>query len=236
MKRYDAVIFDLDNTLYSYDKAHAAAYPAVKELARRELALSPDRFDALHARANEVLAQRCGGGSAIHNRLIRYQIMLELLDLPIAFAPGMSDCYWTTFLKALEPTPGVREALIRLKEAGARIGVGTNMTADLQFEKLRLLGLARVVDFLVTSEEAGAEKPDKRLFDLCAQKAGTVPERCVFVGDSLANDAAAAQAAGMQGVWYCPEKGRSAPDGVLTVDSISALPDLLISPEGRTTV
>ena len=193
MKKYDAVIFDLDNTLYSYDRAHAAAFAAVKALARRELSLPPARFDELHTRANEVLAQRCGGGSAIHNRLIRYQILLELLDRPIALAPELARCYWSTFLKALEPTPGVREALIRLKEAGARIGVGTNMTADLQFEKLRLLDLAQVVDFLVTSEEAGAEKPDRRLFALCAEKAGTVPERCVFVGDSLTNDAAAAR-------------------------------------------
>ena len=236
MKKYDAVIFDLDNTLYSYDRAHAAAFAAVKALARRELSLPPARFDELHTRANEVLAQRCGGGSAIHNRLIRYQILLELLDRPIALAPELARCYWSTFLKAMEPVPGVREALIRLKEAGLRIGVGTNMTADLQFEKLRLLDLAQVVDFLVTSEEAGAEKPDRRLFALCAEKVGTVPARCVFVGDSLTNDAAAAQAAGMQGVWYCPEKGLPAPDGILTVVSISALPDLLISSEGRTTV
>ena len=235
MKNYDAVIFDLDNTLYSYDRAHAAAFAAVKALARRELSLPPARFDELHTRANEVLAQRCGGGSAIHNRLIRYQILLELLDRPIALAPELARCYWSTFLKALEPTPGVREALIRLKEAGLRIGVGTNMTADLQFEKLRLLDLAQVVDFLVTSEEAGAEKPDRRLFALCAEKAGTVPERCVFVGDSLTNDAAAANAAGMLGVWYRPGAGQ-APDGVLTVGSISALPALLISSEGRTTV
>ena len=235
MKKYDAVIFDLDNTLYSYDRAHAAAFAAVKALARRELSLPPARFDELHTRANEVLAQRCGGGSAVHNRLIRYQILLELLDRPIALAPELARCYWSTFLKALEPTPGVREALIRLKEAGLRIGVGTNMTADLQFEKLRLLGLAQVVDFLVTSEEAGAEKPDRRLFALCAEKAGTVPERCVFVGDSLTNDAAAANAAGMLGVWYRPG-AEQAPEGVLTVASISALPALLISSEGRTTV
>ena len=161
--------------------------------------------------------------------------MLEAAGLPIAAAPLLSARYWEVFLQTLEPEPGMPDALRSLKEMGLRVGVGTNMTADLQFEKLRRLGVLPLLDFLVTSEELGVEKPDPRLFALCAEKAGTVPERCVFVGDSLTNDAAAANAAGMLGVWYRPGAGQ-APDGVLTVGSISALPALLISSEGRTTV
>ncbi len=235
MKKFDAVVFDLDNTLYSYDDAHSVAFPAVRDLARRELSISPARFDELHDRASRILTERCGGGPAMHNRLIRFQIMLEIAGLPIAGAPDLSNCYWTTFLNALKPVPGVREILLRLRQMGLRIGVGTNMNADLQFEKLRRLGLLPQVDFLVTSEELGVEKPDRRLFALCAEKAGSPAERCVFVGDSLAKDAAAAQDAGMQGVWYCPAEARQAPEGVLTVSSLQDLPALLISIEGRTT-
>ena len=74
--------------------------------------------------------------------------------------------------EATRGAPGAAEALDGLKAMGLAEGIGTNMTADYQFAKLERLGLMERVDFLVTSEEAGAEKPDPRLFALCAEKAG----------------------------------------------------------------
>ena len=233
MMKFDAVVFDLDNTLYSYDKAHAAAFEAVHELAARDLSLSRARFDELHDQASRILTKRCGGGPAIHNRLIRYQLMLEAAGLPFAAAPLLSARYWEVFLQTLEPEPGMPDALRSLKEMGLRVGVGTNMTADLQFEKLRRLGVLPLLDFLVTSEELGVEKPDPRLFALCAEKAGTEPARCVFVGDSLEKDAIAAQTAGMCGVWYCPDPKKKAPDGIPVLRALIDIPALLRSSEGR---
>ena len=227
MEHIHCVIFDLDNTLYSYDRAHAAAYAALLDLAQRDLSLSPDRFNALHAQASRILTARCGGGPAIHNRLIRYQIMLELAHLPIGAAPDLANCYWHTLLDHMEPEPGAAQTLTALRAAGLRVGVGTNMTADWQYEKLRRLGLLPLVDFLVTSEEINAEKPDQRLFDLCAQKAGVPLAACAFVGDSLEKDALAARRAGMTGLWYCPQ-GTPAPEGVTAINDLRALPGILI--------
>ena len=231
-----AVIFDIDGTLYDYSAAHVYAFRALSDYAAKALGLTAERFETLHDWADERLRAHTGGHcAAIHDRLIRYQLMLERLGLSIAHAPKMERLYWSTLIGHMAPNPGLHEAFDWIKARGLRLGVGTNMTANWQFAKLERLGVLGQVDFMVTSEEAGAEKPDRRLFALCAEKAGTVPERCVFVGDSLTNDAAAANAAGMLGVWYRPGAGQ-APDGVLTVGSISALPALLISSEGRTTV
>ena len=230
--KYKAVFFDLDNTLYSYDRAHSAAYSAMLELASRSLSISTERLEALHAEASAVLKERCGGGSAIHNRLIRYQILLELAGLPIAHALPLAQRYWQVFLDRLEPEPGAFSALRRLKAMGLRLGVGTNMTADLQFEKLRRLGFLGELDCLVTSEEVNAEKPDRRLFDLCAAKAGAEPGACCFVGDSLKNDACAARDAGMQGIWYCPDRSRPPADGIPTLRALSELPDMLAGSGG----
>lgn len=227
-----AVIFDLDNTLYSYDRAHAAAWAALCRLAREDLGLEEERFRALHDEASRVLTRRCGGGPAIHNRLIRFQILLELAGLPIGGAPALADCYWRTLLAHLEPEPGAAETLQILRAMGLRIGVGTNMTADRQFEKLRRLGLQPYVEFLVTSEEINAEKPDPRLFGLCAEKAGVPPRDCAFVGDSLQKDALAARAAGMRGIWYHPAPlPATAPEDVPVLRSLQELPALLAAPD-----
>ena len=52
-------------------------------------------------------------------------------------------------------------------------------------KKLSALGLDSYIDFIVTSEEAGIEKPDSHLFDICVEKAGFSANECAFIGDSL---------------------------------------------------
>ena len=225
-----AVLFDIDNTLYSYDDAHAAAYGALREYARAALSLTPERFDALHREGDLRLRAHTGGPcAAIHNRLIRYQLMLEIADLPMRHAPAMADLYWTALIGAMRPFPGVARALARLKAMGLKLGIGTNMTADRQFMKLQKLGLLETVDFMVTSEEVSAEKPDRRLFDICAQKAGCPPGACVFVGDSLKGDVLGALNAGMRAVWFNPAGDAPAPAGALKLNDFDELPGLVAS-------
>ncbi|MCD7887241.1 MAG: HAD-IA family hydrolase, partial [Clostridiales bacterium] len=67
------------------------------------------------------------------------------------------------------------------------------------------LGLLDALDFVVTSEEAGVEKPDPGLFLLCAEKAGCLPEECLFIGDNLKKDVLGAQNAGMEALWLQPD-------------------------------
>lgn len=218
-------IFDVDNTLYSYDHAHAAAYRALTGYACKEFSLTGEEFNAWHDDANRILKAHTGGGcAAVHNRLIRYQLMLERHSVPLSHAPVMAELYWSTLLDNMIPAEGLHECFAQLRAAGLTIGIGTNMTADYQFAKLSRLGVLSAVDFLVSSEEAGAEKPDPRLFALCAEKAGCAAEECLFVGDDLKNDALGAQVAGMRAVWL----SESAAEGGDRVPRIASLAELSV--------
>ena len=223
-----SIIFDLDDTLYDYTTAHARAISRVANYAQVNLGLSRDRFEALHREAFRRLEARLGSCSAIHNRLIRYQTLLESAEKPIAHAPEMEELYWSTLLDIIRPQPGAVETLGALRLSGLTIGVGTNMTANWQFAKLKRLGLMAYVDFIVTSEEAGVEKPAAQLFELCIEKAGCAPEECAFVGDSLLSDALGAQAAGIAAYWYCPKGApEDVPEGITPIRAFSELPALL---------
>lgn len=220
-----AVIFDIDGTLYDYDAAHARAFAALTAYACDAFGLAPERFEALHHEADLLLKQRVGGPcAAVHNRLIRYQLMLERIGQPIRFAPVLDRLYWDTLLLWMKPSPGLHHAFNSIQSRGLTLGIGTNMTADRQYAKLERLGVLHQVDFMVTSEEAGAEKPDRRLFDLCAEKAKCPPAECAFVGDSLKGDALGAKAAGMRPIWL--HRGAAEWD-FPTLPSLEALPDLL---------
>ncbi len=225
-----AVLFDIDNTLYSYDRAHAPAFARLKEYARRELGIGPEAFDRLHSRADAILRERLGRPcGAMHNRLLRYQILLEEAGAPLGpHALAMSHLYWDTLLDAMEPSPGIVDCLPRLKAAGYTVGIGTDMTVDYQLEKLTRLGLIGWVDFIVSSEEVLAEKPEAKLFLTCAQKAGCAPSECLYIGDSLKKDVEGAKAAGMHALWFQPDAQRAAerPE-IASIQSYEGLPGLL---------
>lgn len=216
------VIFDIDNTLYSYDDAHKQAFSALLDYAEELLDISREDFRCLHKETQTRLKTRMGSVSTIHNRLIRYQNMLEFLHKPIYHALTMNDLYWNTLLEFAVPTEGAAETMKALKKQGISIGIGTDMTARLQFEKLRKLGLETYVDFMVSSEEAQAEKPDPAMFLLCIEKAGCAPEECLFVGDSLKKDVLGPMSVGMKAAWFCPQ-GNSEEKNVTMITKLTEL-------------
>ena len=94
------------------------------------------------------------------------------------------------------PLPGVPEAVAELAAMGLRLGVVSNWDVALT-GYLEELGLRERFATIVTSAEAGAPKPDPRIFELALERLGVAPERALHVGDSEA-DELGAHAAGMR--------------------------------------
>lgn len=222
---WKAVIFDIDDTLYSYRAANALSMPVAADYARRELGVEREQFLALYQQCMEEQLCTHSEVAGCHSRAIRFQMVLERLRKPLYHAAVLNDLYWNHFLDVMEPFPDVGEALEYLRSAGLRTGVCSDMTADWQLKKLHRLGLLDKMDFVVTSEEAGVEKPHPDIFRLSAQKAGCAAKECLFVGDNLNKDVRGAQRAGMSALWYRSE-GLAA-DKVTDVKSILGYQELI---------
>ncbi len=199
-----AVYFDIDDTIYDYTSANEIAVEAVKEYCEEKLGISAGDYDDLIRQAEQMANRRIGTAcAAIHNRVIRFQCMLEMLNKPVfPHATELFWLYWNTLIRAAKREEGLLELIKELKEKGIYIGFCTNMTAEIQYRKLEKLELGMWLDGIVTSEETGTEKPDAKLFLLCAQKAGVKPEECAFIGDCFEHDLEGACAVGMHGIWY----------------------------------
>lgn len=224
-----AVIFDIDNTLYDYDAAHALAWAALCDYAKNHLNMDYERFSQHQAEAARIVEEHLGAAcAALHDRTLRLQILLEENDLPLYHALNMSELYWDRLLQAAEPNPGAASCLSELKQEGYLLGIGTDMTVEYQLKKLFKLQLLPYFDFVVTSEEANVEKPDCKLFQLCAQKAGVSPQECLFIGDNINKDILGAINAEMHALWYHPSNG-SPPEhhGIDRIDSFDQITDVL---------
>ncbi len=194
-----AVIFDLDGTLYDYDKAHASAVEGLFCEASRLLSIGKNDFaDAFEWGKNQVKT-RVPTQGACHNRLLYIENALECLGFkPAIHALELYESYWSTFLGNMQLRQGAIELLNYLQGKKIKICLCSDMTAHIQYRKLKKLEIAKYFDFIVTSEEAGVEKPDERIFRLALGKLGLDAREAIFVGDNFERDISGAANAGIQ--------------------------------------
>lgn len=202
-KGIKAIIFDLDDTLYDYKTLDRKAEQQLKEYFLNMFHMGNQEFQDIFYRAKQIVKSRLRGTGAEHNRLLYFQTLLELLrQKPVSCALELYDIYWNTILEGMALREGASGVLKLCREHGLSIGICSDLTAMIQHRKLKRLGLENQVDYLVTSEEAGAEKPSPVIFNLLLSKVNCQASECMFVGDSWERDICGAKNVGMMPVWF----------------------------------
>jgi HAD superfamily hydrolase (TIGR01549 family) len=186
----DAILFDTDNTLYSYDPTHAAAHKAVRDKVVSTFSVEPDVFDKAFDEARNQVKLRLKNTSSSHSRLLYLQRMLEIMGLgsQVLWALDFEQTYWRTFLSNAVLFDDVKELLDDLRLLGIKTVIVTDLTAQIQFRKVVYFGLDHYFDYIVTSEEAGFDKPHAAPFQIALEK--IQPKRgCIWmIGDNSIND------------------------------------------------
>lgn len=117
---------------------------------------------------------------------------------------GFEDCFDRLFrhfagADAWRVVPGGRETLVELQKRRMRTGIVSNFDHRLRglLESLRLRPL---LDVVVLPCDAGAAKPDSRIFELALRRIGVPAEEALYVGDDPKEDLEGARAAGLAAV------------------------------------
>lgn len=186
----DAILFDTDNTLYHYDPAHTVAMKAVRDKVASTLAIEPAAFDKAFAEARTQVKARLKHTAASHNRLLYLQRMLEIIGLgsQVLLALDLEQTYWRTFLGHAVLFDEVKELLDDIRLLGIPTAIVTDLTAQIQFRKIVYFGLDRYFDYIVTSEEAGYDKPHGAQFQMALQKVAPGGDCIWMIGDNPVND------------------------------------------------
>ena len=202
------IIFDIDDTLYSYWPIHPIALAAANKYCAELLGMKDHEIDKLYADAYREQIRLLGvNNAAIHDLLLRFQLCMEKKGInPLPHARKLYQIYWDSIIDHMIPMEGVHDFIRLAKDKGIRLGLGTDMTTDIQYRKLEKIGMIPYFDFIVTSEEAGFEKPHPYFFARCLQKAGCAPSECVMIGDNWDKDITGALGVGMKACWYHPKK------------------------------
>jgi putative hydrolase of the HAD superfamily len=186
--RIDAVLFDLDDTMFPQSAWLEGAWQAV---ARAAETLGADRAALLES-LTEIAAEGSDRGLIINRALAAcgYEDIpvRQLVEVFLAHAPESLPAY-----------PGACEAVALVREL-VPVALVTDGNPGVQRAKIRALGLSDAFDTIVFSDEMGRDKrkPDPASM-LDALTTLSVPANvAVYIGDRPEKDMAAANAAGMR--------------------------------------
>ncbi len=198
IRKTKAVLWDLDDTLYSRLDAARRTFPG---MFREHLYIN--RSEAFIAEAVDYVMAHVPRNSMIHEDAFRALLAKYPPDKPYI----RSDClayYYDNMWKYAEVFPEQIETVKKLREMGIKNAIVTNAAPERlvsQRRKVEVLQLAGLFDAIVYSGEFGAAKPDRRIYDHTAALLGVKNEECVFVGDDPDSDIAGALGADMEAVW-----------------------------------
>ncbi|MGW2215341.1 HAD family hydrolase [Nonomuraea sp. NPDC001684] len=178
---FDAVLTDLDGVLRLFDHTVQAEIEARYALPLMATAFAPELIEpAILGRISErewleAVAVALGGDERARRAVAEFGAVPFRVD------------------------EEVRELLAKAQQHVPVVIVTNAM--DTVEEHLDRLGLTYFADDLVSSARVGVIKPDPRIYEIAAERAGADPARCLFVDDRLPN-VEAARALGMTGVHY----------------------------------
>lgn len=180
-----AIVFDLDGTLYPTRQAAARSWRLVLRHIRLFRAFRQVRIQVrtirpisdLHALQADLVAERLRMDPAHARKLIEDVVYTRL---PAA-------------LQYVRLRPGVKRAFAMLRERGAKLCVLSDMPPE---AKLRGMGLHEFC-CAVTSESTDYLKPNPEPFGYVAELLGVRPDRVLYVGDNYQYDILGASDVGM---------------------------------------
>ncbi len=202
--RFKGILLDLDNTVYAYTDCHEPALDASLKHLSTISGLDHDSLNQMYDVARDKVKQKTKGTAASHSRFLYFQRMCEMLDqAPYELAPNLDNLYWSTYMDYMVFRPHFADFLDAIKPMP--IAIVTDMTADWQLKKIVRLGLQEHITAVVTSEEAGHDKPHPDIFALAADKLSTEPGSLCMIGDSWEKDILGALQFNMHCFWLKEE-------------------------------
>ena len=186
----DGFLFDTDNTLYPYEPAHNFAWSETKIKISKTFSLEEKKIESIFNEAKKQIKQSLGQTASSHNRLLYIQRMLELLGMgsQVLLALDFEQTYWRSFFTKIILFDNVIEFLDDIRLLKIPTAIVTDLTAQIQFRKIVYLNLENYFDYIVTSEEAGFDKPNLAPFNLVVDKLRLENKSIWMIGDNPEND------------------------------------------------
>jgi HAD superfamily hydrolase (TIGR01662 family) len=238
-RRFEAIFFDLGNTLMYDQDPWGPIFPRADAAMRKTLAdagypLDQNAygefdtiFDLYYYRRRDTLKEET-----------TVQLLHELMEAQGASPPDpvLYDAMEAMYAVTQEnwyPEEDAIPTLEKLQEIGYPLGVISNAADDENVQELIDKGELRpYFGFIVSSAACGIRKPDAHIFQLALDHFKVSPEKTVMIGDTLDADILGANRLGIYSIWIT-RRANKPPEGELSIQpqavisTLSEMPALL---------
>ncbi len=225
-----AILFDLDDTIISFEGVSGAAWEKCCSdfVNQNTLAFSKQellsQINAIRkwywsdanrhtiGRANIIEARRNIVKIALSN--------LEVYDENLS--NGLADMFSSYRVELICLFPNSIHTLKELKAQNVKLALLTNGTSHDQRAKIDRFNLSDFFDVILVEHEVGYGKPDTRIYKLALERLGLGAKDVWMVGDNLVWDVQAPQQLGIYSIWNdyqnsgLPEGSEIIPDRIVS--------------------
>ena len=229
MKKYQHIFFDLDHTLWDFERNSNETLQELHQAYLDEAVIPLEKFVEVFHRINTQLwhLHDTFQISAKELRESRFRLIFQEFNF---HHPQLANTFGDAYFAK---TPYKSHLLPRAKEVIAYLypkyplHIITNGFPEIQRTKMQSGGILDYFGEIVTSDEAGCKKPDAGIFLYLIKKINTSASDCIMIGDNLLTDIAGAKDAGIDAVFYNPKQQAFQTDKAYEIKCLSELMDIL---------
>ena len=167
--RIRGAILDVDGTLVDSNDAHARAWVE---------SFREHGFDVPYQKVRPLIGM---GG----DNLLPEAIGLEKDDPKgEAIAKRRGEIFKSRYLKTIQPFPGTRDLLKRMRDEGLELAVASSAQEDELKPLLEIAGAADLIDSKTSADDAESSKPDPDIIHAALKRLEMAPRATLMLGDT----------------------------------------------------
>ena len=206
LNNIEHVFFDLDHTLWDFEKNSELAFQMVFD--KQKIDLDLGNFLEVYKPINFKYWELYRNNS-VTKEALRYGRLKESFDfLKFEAQDTTINSIADDYIEYLPQNNFLLEGsveLLKLLKSKYKLHIITNGFEEVQHRKMHGAGIHEYFETVTTSEEAGVKKPHPQIFEKAVQKSGAVPSKSVMIGDNLEADIIGAHNFGFKVIFLNPE-------------------------------
>lgn len=217
------IFFDLDHTLWDFDRNSEMAFDRIFKSKFPEIKCQD--FIQKYIPINQACWKLYQNDAITHLELRYNRLKFSFDALNIVISDADIDQIANDYIEFLTENnhlfDGTIEILDYLKSK-YKLHIITNGFATVQEKKINNAALRDYFSTITNSELAGVKKPNSIIFDYAVNSAKTSKENCIMIGDCLDADVNGALNAGLDAIFF-NDKKIEAPENIKQINNLLEL-------------
>ena len=196
------LIFDLDNTIYDYEKCDTLAKNKLINYINKNYNIEKKTLIEKFNYQKNIYQDTVYSHASSHNKFIQFKKLLETLKINIKDIQDIYDIYINEFNNNITLYPYFLDFLKLCNQKNIKLYVLTNNLCQEQIYRLKKLNILDYFTKVYTSEEIGIEKPDPKIFYYLLGDINCTNYEVGVIGDNYKYDINSTSNLNIYGFWF----------------------------------